>query len=72
MGKKQPHKLFIEARDNGFVIMRPGAERASFVLPTQRQAEQKATKMDPNAGIDVSRVRKTSQGRPDQWRKRDR
>jgi hypothetical protein len=71
MAKGKPNKIFIEPRDNGFAAIRQGNEKASFIEPTQRAAEIRARKMDPDAGIDVSRVRHTSKGGPDQWRKAD-
>jgi hypothetical protein len=72
MAAKKSHKIFIEPRENGFAAIRQGADRASFIEPTQRAAEKRALKMDPQAGLDVSRVKYTSKGKPDQFRKRDR
>ena len=69
MSKGKPHKFFIEQRENGFAVMRPGAQRASAIEPTQKAAERRAHQLDPEAGLDVSRVRKTKVGHPDQWRK---
>lgn len=69
---KKPHKFFIERRDDGYAVLRPGAKRASAIEPTQRAAERRALEIDPRAGIDLSRVRTTSKGKPDRWRKRDR
>lgn len=71
MGKAKPHKIFIERRENGYAAIRQGAKRASFIEPTQGAAERRALKMDPEAGLDVSRVKYTSRGKPDQWRRRD-
>ena len=63
-------KLFIEQREHGdYAIRRPGSERASVVLPTQAEAISKAEKMSPDAEILVERVRNTSVGGRDQWRK---
>ncbi len=52
--------LFIEQREQGdYAIRRPGSERASAVLPTQRQAIERAGTLNPD----------TSVGGRDQWRK---
>jgi len=67
IGKKQ---IFIEQREEGgFAVRRPNAERASAVAPTQAEAIAIARQMEPNVRPDVERVRHTSQGHPDQWRK---
>ncbi len=66
-GKKE---LFIERRPEGdYAVRRPGSERASAVEPTQGQAIERAQQLDPNATIHVERVRHTSVGKPDKWRK---
>jgi len=66
-GKKE---LFIERRPEGdYAVRRPGSERASAVEPTQGQAIERAQQLDPNATIHVERVRHTSVGNPDKWRK---
>jgi hypothetical protein len=70
MAKKQQHKFFIEPRPNGFAILRPGAQRASAIEPTQAAAERRALAIDPEAGLDVSRVRHTKRGHPNQFRKK--
>ncbi len=62
--------LFIEQREQGdYAIRRPGSERASAVLPTQRQAIERAGTLNPDARVLVERVRNTSVGGRDQWRK---
>jgi hypothetical protein len=43
--------------------------RASTVKPTQREAIDSARKLVPGAAIHVERVRHTSKGKPDKWRK---
>ena len=70
MATKKPHKVFIEPRENGFAVLRPGAKRASAIEPTQKAAEKRAREIDPDAGLDVSRVKRTNKGGPDQWRKK--
>ena len=63
-------KLFIEQRPDGnYAVERPGADRASAILPTQAEAIARAEEIDPNAEILVERVRNTSVGGRDQWRK---
>jgi hypothetical protein len=67
MGKEN---IFVERRPNGdYAVERPGAGRASAILPTQRQAIERAREIAPNVRPDVERVRHTSFGKPDQWRK---
>ncbi len=67
MAKKE---LYVERRDEGdYAIRRPGSERASDVCDTQAEAIERARDIDPNAAIHVERVRYTSQGTPDKWRK---
>jgi uncharacterized protein YdaT len=63
-------KIFIERRpDNQYAVTRQGAERASAILPTQREAIERAKEISPNSRPDVERVRHTSVGKPDRWRK---
>jgi hypothetical protein len=62
--------LFIERRDQGdFAVRRANAERASVVAPTQAKAIDQARRLEPNAPILVERVRYTTAGNPDKWRK---
>lgn len=64
------HELFVERREQGdYAIRRPNSERASGVAPTQSKAIEQARQLDPNASIHVERVRNTSVGSPDKWRK---
>ena len=63
-------KLFVERRPDGnYAVERPGANRASAILPTQAGAIARAEEIDPNAEVLVERVRNTSVGWRDQWRK---
>ena len=64
-------RFFIEKREGegDFAIRRPNSERASDILPTQKEAIERARQMDPSAAILVERVRRTDVGKPDQWRK---
>jgi hypothetical protein len=62
--------VYIEPRANGqFAVMKANAKRASALCNTQAQAERKAKQMFPDVKLDVARVRKTSKGHPDQFRK---
>lgn len=66
MGKD---KFYIEQRPDGqFSVKRPNAERASTVTPTQKAGIEWAREHgDPKPHIE--RVRETSKGGPDKWRK---
>lgn len=62
--------LFIERRPEGdYAIRRPNSERASAVTDTQSEAIERARQLDPEATILVERVRNTSVGHRDKWRK---
>jgi hypothetical protein len=64
------HNLYVEKRPEGdFAVKRPGAERASAVAKTQSEAIKIARQLEPGVRPDVERVRHTSEGKPDQWRK---
>jgi uncharacterized protein YdaT len=63
-------KFYIERRDQGdYAVRRGGSERASDVLPTQREAIERARELNPGHNPAVERVRHTTEGKPDQWRK---
>jgi hypothetical protein len=67
-GKK--HELYVERRSQGdYAVRRGGSERASVTAPTQKAAIEKAEKLDPKAAVLVERVRDTSVGGRDKWRK---
>jgi len=67
VGKKN---VYIEPRDDGtFAVMKPNADRASAIRDTQSDAIVAAKKMFPDVKPDVARVRHTSVGKPDQFRK---
>jgi len=59
---------FVERRPEGdYAVRKPGSERASDVLPTQREAIERAKELgSPNPIIE--RVRHTDKGGPDKWR----
>jgi hypothetical protein len=64
-------ELFVERRteEGDYAIRRPGSRKASDVRDTQSEAIERATEIDPDAAILVERVRNTSQGSRDKWRK---
>ncbi len=63
------NELFVERREQGdYAIRKPGADRASAILPTQAEAIERARKMHPEAAILVERVRNTDVGGRDKWR----
>jgi len=62
------HKLFIERRSDGqYKVLKPNAERASAIAPTQAEAVSKAKALNPDATIHIERVRNVGPGR-DKWR----
>lgn len=63
-------KIFIERRDdNKYTVTKQGAERASAVTETQKDAIQEARRMYPGVRPDVERQRETDRGGRDKWRK---
>jgi uncharacterized protein YdaT len=63
-------RLFVERRDQGdYAIRKPGSDRASDVRPTQREAIERAKELNPKTPPLVERVRDTSRGGRDKWRK---
>jgi hypothetical protein len=65
------NELFIEYREEegDYAVRRPGASRASATEATQAEAIDTAKEMEPEAAILVERVRNTSVGGRDKWRK---
>ena len=64
------HEFYIERRSQGdYAVRRGGSERASGTAPTQKEAIEKAERLDPKAAILVERVRDTKFGGRDKWRK---
>lgn len=62
--------LFVERRPEGdYAVRKPNSERASAVAPTQAEAIDRARQLNPDAAIHVERVRNTTGGNPDKWRK---
>lgn len=63
-------KVFVERRPQGdYAIRRPNSQRASGVEPTQAEAISEARRLSPGGPVLVERVRTTSVGKPDKWRK---
>jgi Uncharacterized protein conserved in bacteria (DUF2188) len=63
-------QLFVERRSQrDYAVRRPNSQRASAVLPTQADAIDRARELNPATPPLVERVRYTSRGKPDQWRK---
>ena len=62
-------RIYVERRSEGdYAVRRANSERASDVLPTQRDAIERA-ELSPGSRPHVERVRHTSGGSPDKWRK---
>jgi len=63
-------EVFVERRPQGdYAIRRPGSSRASGVEPTQADAIDRAGEIAPDATVIVERVRNTTVGGRDKWRK---
>jgi hypothetical protein len=63
-------RLYIERRDEGdYAVRKERSKRASAVAPTQKEAIEIAREMNPGIAPDVERVRYTSRGKPDKWRR---
>ena len=63
-------RIYIERREQGdYAVRRANSERASDVLPTQREAIERARELSPDSHPHVERVRNTPVGSPDKWRK---
>lgn len=61
--------LFIEQRDDGrYAVKKANADRASEVCDTQASAIERARELT-SGPIHVERVRHTSVGSPDKWRR---
>lgn len=60
---------YIERDDDGrYSARKGGARRKSVVAGTQRQAIERAQQIDPNAHLNIERVRMTNRGSRDKWR----
>lgn len=62
-------EYFIERRDDGkYKVLKPGADRASAVTDTQKEAIDRAKELNPDAARHIERVRNVGPG-PDKWRR---
>ena len=63
-------QLYVERRAQGdYAVRRANSQRASAVAPTQAEAIARAKELNPGGRPDVERVRNTTAGHPDKWRK---
>lgn len=63
-------RIYVERRPEGdYAVRKPNSDRASDVLPTQREAIDRARQLSPDSSPHVERVRHTDRGSPDKWRK---
>jgi hypothetical protein len=63
-------RIFVERRPEGdYAVRRGGSERASAVEQTQAKAIERAKELEPKVTPHVERVRDTSVGGRDKWRK---
>jgi len=63
-------QTFVERRPEGdYAVRRPNAERASAICDTQAEAIKRAREIAPGVVPLVERVRYTSGGTPDKWRR---
>ena len=66
----KPGNIYVEPRPEGdYAVRREGSRRASDVLPTQKQAIERARDLAPDKHPNVARVRTTAAGGPNQFRK---
>jgi hypothetical protein len=62
--------MYVERRAAGdYAVRRANSERASDVLPTQRDAIERARELSQGGRPHVERVRNTAGGSPNKWRK---
>lgn len=63
--------VYIERRreEGDYAVRKEGSKRASAIAPTQKKAIDVARKLNPGVSPDVERVRYTTKGKPDKWRK---
>jgi uncharacterized protein YdaT len=62
-------RIYVEKRDDGYVVRKPGAERVSAIEPTQKAAIERAREINPGVAPHVERVRDTDCGGRDKWRR---
>lgn len=67
---KRKGDVYIEQRAQGdYAVRKEHSKRASAVESTQAQAIERAREMFPGIRPDVERVRQTSKGKSDKWRR---
>jgi hypothetical protein len=68
---KQKGDVYIERRkeEGDYAVRTEHSKRASATAETQKEAIEIAREMFPGVKPDVERVRHTSKGKPDKWRK---
>lgn len=71
MSNTKDHRMYVEQRrpQRDYAVRRAGSDRASDVLPTQREAIERARELNPGVAPHVERVRDTVAGGRDKWRK---
>lgn len=62
------HYYIEQTEDGRYAVRAEGSARASGIFGTQREAIDRARDLNPSDHPDVSRVRHTTHGHPDQWR----
>ena len=64
-------QLYVERRreQGDYAVRKGNAQRASAVLPTQAKAIERAKELNPNGRPVVERVRNTTAGGRDKWRR---
>ncbi|TLY49668.1 MAG: DUF2188 domain-containing protein [Gammaproteobacteria bacterium] len=63
-------RIYVERRSEGdYAVRRPDSSRASAITRTQAEAIARARELSPSVTPHVERVRYTSNGKPDKWRK---
>jgi hypothetical protein len=63
-------RIYVERRSEGdYAVRKPGTERASDVTRTQAGSIGRVWEISPGAAVHVERVRYTSGGKPDKWRR---
>ena len=68
--KIMSNNIFVERRDDGkYAVKKEGADRASAITDTQKEAIERAKEIRPDTRPDVERVRNTETGGRDKWRK---
>lgn len=62
------HYYIEQTEDERFAVKAKGAQRASGIRNTQKQAEALVAKLNPDDKPNIERVRNTKAGGRNQWR----